>query len=329
VHTDFMNAPSSQVEFSVVIPNYNHATYLPAALDSVVSQSLQPLEICVIDDASTDNSVEIINAYARQHPRIHLIRKSENSGMLANCNEILGQLRGTHVIFLGADDYLLPNALAQACGLVSQHSHAGICLWDLLELGFDGGEKRFSYALADRPAYFSPALVAKKLRYVPIIGMGAYRLDCLRKMGGFPVDLRWHTDQFTVLVLALRHGICYLPEPLWAYRHLRESYGNRGMSGPEQIHVLRGFLSHLQSEEFADVREGFRDSGGLAIFGYRLLKELRTFPGGRYYLTPSLAGWLLRRKLRSYVRHPVPRPIKAWFRSTFNRKFRRATMKIG
>ena len=127
-----MNAPSSQVEFSVVIPNYNHATYLPAALDSVVSQSLQPLEICVIDDASTDNSVEIINDYARQHPRIHLIRKSENSGMLANCNEILGQLRGTHVIFLGADDCKWrPFVRKPADKTTAPHSGAGfadLCL---------------------------------------------------------------------------------------------------------------------------------------------------------------------------------------------------------
>ncbi len=317
-----MNATSSQVELSVVIPNYNHSIYLPAALDSVVSQSLLPLEICVIDDASTDNSVEIIKSYVRRHPRVRLIQKNENSGVLANCNEILGQLRGTHGMFLGADDYLLPNALGHASTLLSQHSHAGICLWDLVDIGFDGSEKCFRYQLADRPAYFHPSLAARKLRYLPITGGGFYRLDCLRKMGGFPVDLRWHTDHFTCLVLALRHGICYLPQPLSAFRHLKESYGIRGMFGPEQTDVLRGFVSHLQSDEFADIRDGFRDCGGLAIFGDRLLKELRTFPGGRYYLTPSLASWILRRKLLSYVRHPVPRPVKTWFRRTFSRERR-------
>jgi cellulose synthase/poly-beta-1,6-N-acetylglucosamine synthase-like glycosyltransferase len=74
---------TSPVSFSVLIPNYNHAAYLPECLDSVVSQSCQPDAIYVIDDASTDNSVEVIRSYVQRFPHVHLTPKSKNRGRTA------------------------------------------------------------------------------------------------------------------------------------------------------------------------------------------------------------------------------------------------------
>ena len=63
---------------SVIISNYNDAEFLPQFLQSVVDQSIQPDEIIIIDDASTDNSVEILEEFAQKHPIVKFIRNTTN-----------------------------------------------------------------------------------------------------------------------------------------------------------------------------------------------------------------------------------------------------------
>lgn len=54
---------------SIIVPNYNHAKYLPKRLDSIVNQTFQNFEVILLDDCSTDNSLEIIEEYAKG-PRV-------------------------------------------------------------------------------------------------------------------------------------------------------------------------------------------------------------------------------------------------------------------
>jgi len=68
------------IQFSVIIPNYNHADFLRERIDSVLAQTLAPAELIILDDASTDNSREIIESY-RDDPRVtHIICNENNSG---------------------------------------------------------------------------------------------------------------------------------------------------------------------------------------------------------------------------------------------------------
>ena len=64
----------TNARLSVIVPNYNHAQYLPEAVNAILNQSCRPMEVIVIDDCSTDNSVEVIEAFIRQDPIIRLYR---------------------------------------------------------------------------------------------------------------------------------------------------------------------------------------------------------------------------------------------------------------
>src|SRR6266550_6181482 len=138
---------NSRLTFAVVIPNYNHAAYLPEALESVLTQSHQPTIIYVIDDASTDHSIEIIRDYVRRYSHVHFIRKERNCGLIANINEILPRIQTTHALFLAADDFLFPGYFARAHAVLSKHPSAGVCLADLVNVWPDGTQRRFSYGL--------------------------------------------------------------------------------------------------------------------------------------------------------------------------------------
>jgi len=69
-------------------PNYNHSHYLPQAIEAILSQSRPPDEFIIVDDASTDNSVEIIESYARQDSRLRLVRHEHNQGAVASLDRV-------------------------------------------------------------------------------------------------------------------------------------------------------------------------------------------------------------------------------------------------
>src|SRR5690349_12299252 len=94
-------------EVSVVIPAFNAARYLPAALDSVLNQTARNLEILVVDDGSTDETEALLSRYG---PPVHYLRQ-ENQGVSVARNLGIKQSRGRFVGFLDADDTWLPHKL--------------------------------------------------------------------------------------------------------------------------------------------------------------------------------------------------------------------------
>jgi glycosyltransferase involved in cell wall biosynthesis len=101
--------------FSVVIPVYNRAAALPAAIQSVLAQSDQDFEIVVVDDGSKDNPERVVEAFA--DPRIRCVRKQNGGGGSAR-NHGIDLSRGRFVAFLDSDDIFLPHHLANMRPLV-------------------------------------------------------------------------------------------------------------------------------------------------------------------------------------------------------------------
>jgi glycosyltransferase involved in cell wall biosynthesis len=94
---------------SIVINNFNYERFLGAAIDSALKQSYAPTEVVIVDDGSTDNSREVISSYGN---RLSAIFKP-NGGHASAFNAGFGASRGEIVIFLDADDVLLPEAVAE------------------------------------------------------------------------------------------------------------------------------------------------------------------------------------------------------------------------
>src|SRR5215210_2105808 len=91
---------------SVIIPCYNQAHFLGEAIESVLGQSYPNFEIVVVDDGSPDDTAEV----AARYPEVRYICQ-DNQGLSAARNTGLGQSEGEYVVFLDADDRLLPEAL--------------------------------------------------------------------------------------------------------------------------------------------------------------------------------------------------------------------------
>lgn len=83
---------------SVIIPTYNRAPLLGRAVQSVLNQTYQDFEVIVVDDASLDNTEEVVRHFA--DPRIHYLRHEENRGTAASRNTAIKIDRGEYVAFL-------------------------------------------------------------------------------------------------------------------------------------------------------------------------------------------------------------------------------------
>ena len=102
------------MEISVIIPCYNYGRYLFTSISSVIQQSVQAQEILIVDDGSTDETREIVTKLQQQHPN-ETIRYlyQENKGVSAARNYGYKNTTGQYLMFLDADDKLLPNALKE------------------------------------------------------------------------------------------------------------------------------------------------------------------------------------------------------------------------
>ena len=97
---------------SVYITSYNKENYLEQAIESVLAQSLQSQDIVIVDDASSDSSRDIIDAYKSRYPhRINAIFNEQNLGISKTRNIALEQCKGDIVTFLDGDDFFYPNKL--------------------------------------------------------------------------------------------------------------------------------------------------------------------------------------------------------------------------
>ena len=108
------------ITISIIIPVYNGANYISDALSSVADQTFTDWECIVTDDASTDNSVEIINDFITRDKRFKLIKHDKNRGVSATRNTGLGDARGEYIAFLDQDDFYSPLAMESLLYVVQQ-----------------------------------------------------------------------------------------------------------------------------------------------------------------------------------------------------------------
>jgi len=96
---------------TVVCTCYNHAAYVKDALNSVLLQTYSKVELIVVDNCSSDNSVQIIQRYLQEHPSIIFVANSENKGICKAFNEVSRVAKGKYLIDLAADDILMPTRI--------------------------------------------------------------------------------------------------------------------------------------------------------------------------------------------------------------------------
>ena len=222
---------------SVLIPNYNHAHYLPYQLDSMINQSIKPLEIIIIDDASTDESIKVIKSYMKKTNLIKLHKNNKNFGVEYNINKLIKLAKGDYIFLSAADDLVLPNFFKKSLEILLKNPSIG-CVSSIVNLIGPKGENRGVRSLpiiSKKPIILSPKDVLKKLevygRWIAISSLIMKREYVLIE-GCQNQSLGSFADNFLAIIISLKYGACFIPENLSCWRQSKAGYGSSSVKRP-------------------------------------------------------------------------------------------------
>lgn len=293
------------MSISVFIPNYNDAAFIGVALGSIAAQTQPVDEVIVVDDGSTDNSLEVIGQFGARLPQLRLLRNVRNMGVCATVNRALWEARSSHVVCLSADDRLEPLFIERMTAVMEKFPAAPLYVSQCVR--YIEAEKRLvrygpnselgCWYAPDGPAFFSPAeflaLLDRGFVWLPFTGAVVDR-DQLRRVGGCDPALSWHADWFAIYAIALRMGFAVLPEPLSVFRIAAATYSGIGMRDPKrQTQTCMALYDKLKEPDFRDLYEVLRrHPAALSPFMHHFIRGLSSRPREWLFLAPMLRWWI-------------------------------------
>lgn len=249
-----MTKASSSLPVSTVITTYNHTPFLADAIESALGQTVRPAEVIVVDDGSTDDPSAVVSRY----PDVQLIRQP-NQGLAAARNTGWRAAQGRYVVFLDADDRLLPEALAFNLRRFDKRPECAFVYGGYYYI--DAGGRYLSshpVHLIGEDAYES----FLKGNCVAMHATVMYRRDCLEEVGGFDARLRCCEDYELYLRLARRYRVAAGDERIAEYRR---HGSNMSLNYPQMLDtmlgVMRRQLPHVDSNAKwrRALKKGIRD----------------------------------------------------------------------
>jgi glycosyltransferase involved in cell wall biosynthesis len=260
---------------TVVIPNYNHELYLKERIESVLNQRFQDFELYILDDCSTDNSLQIINSY-KTHAKVKGVLKNKtNAGSLfKQWIKAIELAKGKYLWIAESDDFAHIDFLKETVAIAEQNQEIGLVFTDSNIVDHTGKmvdrassankllssfKQETHYKIEDRNKvldYFISNLIICNVSSV-LFSTNAIQeihftiLQTLRNAG----------DLFTYIGIALKYNIIYLNKPLNNFRrHVNAATKKNALSGAlfedrqivityyvEQLQVLEESKKHLKS----------------------------------------------------------------------------------
>ena len=251
---------------SIVIPCFNHARFLAEAIESALTQSPGPVEVLVVNDGSTDDT----SAVAGRYPAVRVIEQT-NQGLSKARNTGLAAAAGDYVIFLDADDRLLPGAVAAGVSLAESDPRIALVAGQCRIIAEDGAPRTIARpAPVDADPY--ETLLSRNFIWTP--GAALCRRHHVVEAGGFDATVPASADYALYLRLARRHAVVYHATPVVEYRQHA-----RSMSRDPAL-MLRTTLAVLESERpYVPLRLAPAWAAGRRawrrFYGERMVQDLR------------------------------------------------------
>jgi glycosyltransferase involved in cell wall biosynthesis len=203
--------PDDDATVAVIVPTFNQARFLADAINSVLEQTRPATEIIVVDDGSCDNPAEVVAKF----PKVQLLRHGNNRGVAAARNTGLRSCKTSHVVFLDADDRLLPTALETGLICIAARPDCAFVYGGhrmISEQGHPVGADCFWPIVGNAHL----ALLRGNLLGPPATGL--YRRDCVLAIEGFDGRVCSAEDYDLNLRLTQRYQIAHHPEVVAEYR---------------------------------------------------------------------------------------------------------------
>ena len=228
---------------SIYIPAYNVQDYILEAIESVLLQSYQNLEVCICDDGSTDQTSEVIHRHYQHHSRVHY-QRIENSGIGKASNVAISMCRGFYIGQLDADDTLKPHAVETMVKFMEANQHIA-CAYSAYE-SID--EKGKTLGLGYRWPLFSRE---KMLSTMIVHHFRFFKKDAWKHIGGFNESIKASVDYDFFLRMSLELPFYHLNKVLYRYRINPKSisHSHYQVQTQNQYQAVKRALSFYHLEE--------------------------------------------------------------------------------
>jgi succinoglycan biosynthesis protein ExoO len=234
-------------EVSIIVPAYNTEAYIAKAIDSALTQTLTNIEVIVVDDASGDQTVEVIQQFT--DPRLQLLQNPQNLGVSASRNRAIQKARGQWIAVLDSDDWYVPNRLETLLN-IAKKKKADLVIDNLhlirnnesfpwSTLLQESGETITDIWPIDPVFYVKTGLYGKQGLHLGLC-KPLFRRSFLHKHCLLYDETQRVVEDFHLVLRCLIHGasMLFVPSPYYFYR-----------SRPDSL-VTRSKLRHI--EQFRD-----------------------------------------------------------------------------
>lgn len=211
---------------SICIPTYNRADYITKAIDSALSQTYKNIEVIVVDNASTDNTEEIVSMYT--DPRLRYVRNSENLGLFGNFNRCIELYNGEYLHILHSDDYIDHDFTEKCVDFFEKHTDVWLTSTSsrVISSGKTAETKEFeSDTILTCPNGFQKILSARCYIACPsvMVRRGLYEDT---SVGKFSLEYPYSGDYYQWLKATRHYNVGYVSDAWLNYQtsEISESY---------------------------------------------------------------------------------------------------------
>lgn len=260
---------------SVIVPSYNHAPFLKACLESILTQDYEDLEVILVDDCSSDDSVKI--ARSIDDPRLQVHVNKSNLGAYGTQNRALDLATGETIAIMNSDDRWRPGKLKRQIALLEQHPEATLCYTLGVQIDPQGKELREDqhqhWPTAEKQDLLPFLLSSNRLLASGVM----FRKGTVR----FEESLRYSGDWVAWLNLIEKGPALCVAEPLTEWRqHPTNSYLRSQTVTLEEIRVRKAILAAKQRwlkarPDKAPIRKGLSECAVDLTALYVLIGQMR------------------------------------------------------
>jgi glycosyltransferase involved in cell wall biosynthesis len=263
---------------SICVPVYNGVEYLRSCLDSILNQTHKNLEVLIVDDCSTDDSIQIINEYLSANSNFKYFRNEKNLGLVGNWNKCIALANGEWIKFLFQDDKISEDCIETFLKYVNEKTPLMVSerYFDISGIVTSGMEARASYYNKFLPTLSriniqninnfidgkSISNASVKFMSMNIIGepsVSFFRKSCVLTCGYFNDRLDQICDFEFFLRIASKYGIVNVPHQLSTFRIHKNSVTNKNIESKyyDLAYLEPVKLAHLFlfDDQYADFRK--------------------------------------------------------------------------
>lgn len=249
-------------KISVIFPNYNHSKYLSSRINSILNQSYKPFEIIIIDDNSSDNSLELLRKFEKKN-LIKLLVNKKNIGPVASFNRGIKIASGEYFFPCSADDIILKDFFKKTVSKLEENPKTNICM--TYPSFYHEKENNFvtqPWLLPfKKEGYYDPHQIIKLQRkntfniwsHCSMFRSKTFKDELFR------LDFKWFCDWYLFNKESFLNGLYYLPETLAHLRVVSTQYSASSTS-KEKTEVIRCMMTSIQKEEKKEVLDAFVNS---------------------------------------------------------------------